>query len=402
MAINDSLDLHVYLQAGPISVYLYDVLLFAAAALLVAELFSRRGERIPRSNRSVVFLALGYCAYQLAVILPIAVMLHDLKPIAVFRELEIRLGIILLPFMYLVVLKYVTPRRVILLVDVMALALVLYVAYKYATVGPSYEGGTRLREVGGWAVFAFAFLILTSLFYFRPGIASYAAAMMGAVGIGLTNHRSGYLALIVVGAPLFFHFRRASVRTVVVLIVAASCVALVLVAAPSVRDNLDYSFRTMLNPTADQNARDRVDRPRLAWEYFTQHPLGDHAWNQRFYLMDLPDPFPPHNFVVQLLNEQGIVGLAFWGALFVAVGRVGWRNRSASRLDVVMLACFAFYLVFCLFNTNLVSEWNILLLAVPVGVILRRNAELVALRAEQRAEADSAPSGSAAARAQAA
>ena len=53
-----------------------------------------------------------------------------------------------------------------------------------------------------------------------------------------------------------------------------------------------------------------------------------------------------------------------------------WRNRSADRLSAVMLAAFAFYLVFSLFNTTLLTSRNILMLAVPAGIIMRRDAEL--------------------------
>lgn len=377
MAVDEALNLTIHIQVGPISVYLFDILLFASTALLLAEFLSKRGQSFPASNRTVVFLALGYCAYQVAVVLPVAVMFHDLAPVGVIRELMMRLGLALLPFMYLVVLKYVTPQRVVLLVNLMAVALVLYIAHKYATIGPTYNSGTRLREVGGWAVFAFAFLILTSLFLLRPSIITYAAAMLGAVGIALTNHRSGYLALIIVGVPLFFHFRRASARTVVVLIVLISSAVLVLSTTPAVRDSVYYSLRTMVNPTADRNARDRVDRSKLGWDFFVANPLGDHTWNQRYYLVDLPWAFEPHNFVIQILDEQGIVGFAFFAAIIVTVVRLAWRNRFADRVSAVMLASFVFYLLFSLFNTTIITPWNIMLLAVPVGIILKRNADLL-------------------------
>jgi len=377
MALETALDKSLHAQVGPINVYLFDLLLLAAITLFMHEVVSKQGQGIPASNRAVVFLVLGYCAYQITIIVPVSVVLHDLTPVGVIRELEVRLGLLLLPFMYLVVLKYVSPQRLVLLVNTAAVVLALYIAYRYATIGPSYEGGNRLRELGGSAIFLFGFLILSSLFLLRPSIFTYAGAMLGAVGIALTNHRSGYLALFAVGIPLFFHFRRASPRTVVVLIVLVSSVVLLLSASPTVRENAYYSLRTMVNPTADQNARDRVDRSRLGWDYFVANPLGDHAWNQRFYLVDLTDPFEPHNFVIQILDEQGIVGFAFFAAIIVTVTRIAWRNRSADRMSAVMLGYFVFYLVFCLFNTNIINQWNILLLAVPVGLILKRNADLV-------------------------
>ena len=132
----------------------------------------------------------------------------------------------------------------------------------------------------------------------------------------------------------------------------------------------------MLNPNADQTARDRVDRSRLGWDYFVEHPLGDYAWSGRFYLVDLDYPFEPHNFVIQLLGQQGIVGFALVAGMFAATARIGWRNQRNDRMSAVMLAYFAFYLLFCLFNTSLLNTNNVLLLILPIALILGRNATL--------------------------
>jgi O-antigen ligase len=363
-------------SVGPIQVYLFDLLLLAAVLLLLHEIILGHDERIPTSNRTVVFLVMGYCAYQIAVVFPVSVLFHDLDLIEAFRRFEGRLALILIPFLYLVTLKYTSPRRVVSLVNTAAVILALYVAYRYATVGPVFAGAVRIRELWGGATLLFGFLVLSSLFLLRPGITSYAVAILGLAGMTLVNHRSGYLALFVVGIPLFFHFRRASSRTAVVLIVVASSAVLLLTLSSTVRESTYHSLQTMLNPNADQNTRDRVDRSRLGWDYFVAYPLGDFTWNQRYYLVDLADPFEPHNFVVQLLDEQGIVGFAFFAAIIVTTVRIAWRNRAADRMSAVMLGYFSFYLLFCLFNTNIIDTPNILLLALPVSLILDRNAAL--------------------------
>ncbi len=364
-------------SAGPVNVYAFDLLLMVSVALLLLQFLAADTARVPRSNAAVVALVLGYCAYQLAVILPIAVVLFRLDPVSVARDIENRVALILIPFVYLVVLRHVTPRRLILLVNVAAVVLVLFAVYTYFTAGPVYQSGFRLRTVWGGAILLFAFLILTSLFLARHGIAAYGAAVLGLVGIALTNHRSGYVALLAVGAPLFFYFRRASARTIAVLLVVAASAALLLAVAPNVRESAFYSLETMLNPNADSTAQDRVERSRLGWDYFVANPLGDYTWSHRYYLVNVgPEDFEPHNFIVQILSQQGIVGLAFFLAIVLAVGRIAWRNRARGRLSAVMLACLAFYLLFCLFNTNIMNPWNIMLLAVPAGLILHENDDL--------------------------
>ena len=388
VAWGGSLDIWLRMSAGPLTVYSFDVLVLVGASLLLYEAISVQRQAMPGPNRVVVTLVLGYCAYQLAVVFPIAVTFFGLEPIGVLRELEARLGLALVPLVYLVVLKYISIGRVVLLVNLTAVAVALHAVYVYATSGANFDVG-KFRVADGHAAFLFAFLILTSLFLQRRVLVSYVAAMVGLLGLVMINHRSAYLALVAVSLPLVFRFRRASARTTVVLIVVISFAVLALSAAPAVRESVYYSLQTMVEPTADQNARDRLDRSALAWQFFVANPLGDHTWNQRYYLIDLQQPFEPHNFVMQILDQQGLVGFAFFTGIVVAVARIAWRNRASDRVTAVMLASFAFYLLFSLFNTTILNQWNILLLAVPAGIILERNAALLRMRSPQEAPVSS-------------
>ena len=131
--------------------------MLAALALLLHEFLSKGGPPVPSTNRTVILLVLGYCAYQVAVILPVSVIfLHDLDPVSVVRAIEKRIALMLIPFIYLVALKYLSPRRMILLVNAAAVLLALYAVYRYATVGPIYDSGTRLRMLWGGATLPFA------------------------------------------------------------------------------------------------------------------------------------------------------------------------------------------------------------------------------------------------------
>jgi O-antigen ligase len=205
---------------------------------------------------------------------------------------------------------------------------------------------------------------------------AYLTALIGIIGIALTNHRSGYVALFLTIPPLLINSRRMARRAILGAVVILTAALLLLAVSPATRESVLYSFDTLVNPTADTSARDRVDRSKLGWDYFVAHPLGDYQWNQSYYLVYVgPDNFEPHNFVIQLLGQQGIVGFAFFAGLVVATARIGWRNRR-DRVSAVMLAYLAFYLIFCLFNTNLLSLDNVMLLIVAAGVILAQNAAL--------------------------
>lgn len=366
---------------GPVNVYLSDLLLALAVVLLIREATLRPGQAIPPANRRVIALVLAYCAYQVAVVLPVAVLFYGLDPIAVARQLTIRIALVFIPFVYLVGLKYVSPQRVVSWVNVAAVCLAFFALYNYATVGITGEqqaDAFRLRELWGGACLLFGFLILTSLFLRRPSLLSYLLALLGLVGIALTNHRSAYVALLFTVPPLLVNSHRIGKRAAIILLLVASSVLLLSAVSSTVRDSVAYSLHTMLNPTADTTASDRVDRSRLGWEYFVANPLGDYQWSGRYYLVDmsLGYDFPPHNFVIELLGQQGIVGFTLFMAMIAATARIGWRNRRRDTMSAVMLACVAFYLVFCLFNTNLLNANNVVLLILPVALILARNAKL--------------------------
>jgi O-antigen ligase len=366
---------------GPVAVSLSDLLLLLAVVLLMREATLRQGQPIPSANRTVIALVLGYCAYQIAVVLPIAVVFHGLDPTAVARQLTNRVALMLIPFVYLVGLKYVSPQRIVSWVNVAAVCLAFFALYKYATAGITgwQDPGAafRLRELWGGACLLFGFLILTSLFLRRPSAFAYVMALLGLLGMTLTNHRSAYVALLLTVPPLLVNSRRLGRRAAIILLVAASATLLLFAVSPKARDSVVYSLRTMLNPTADKTAQDRVDRSRLGWDYFVANPLSDFQWSGRYYLVDVgPADFEPHNFVIQLLAQQGIVGFTLFAGMIVATARIGWRNRRDDHMSAVMLAYFAFYLLFCLFNTNLLNTNNVVLLILPVALILARNATL--------------------------
>ena len=109
-----------------------------------------------------------YIGYQLLVVLPAAVLLHDLRPIDVIRLIEVRLALLLIPVTYGVVLRYWKPSVLIALVDAAAVGLLVWVIIIYVTDGPHgyVESGVfRLRAVWGGGILLFGWLLLTPLFY---------------------------------------------------------------------------------------------------------------------------------------------------------------------------------------------------------------------------------------------
>jgi len=298
----------------------------------------------------------------------------------VVRSLEVRLGLLFIPAIYGVVLKYWRASVIVALFDVTAAVLAVWVLGRYLISGGQgyYESGIfRLRTVWGGATFLFAWLVLTSLFYWPVRLWRLGLAMLGLAGLVLSNHRS---AILGVGAALIVQLLalKGVTRRALLALVAVGTVALIVfLAAPSVRENVTYSLSTMFNPTADQTAADRVTHSAAAFDYFQQHPFGDFVWNQRYYLVNLgpENNFPPHNFVIQLLVTQGVIASLLYFAIIGVSALIAWRNRR-DRLSAVMLAYLTFYVVMCLFNANIDLVENVAMFFVPIALILHENREL--------------------------
>lgn len=379
MALEPTFVYSAFASVGFVSIYPFDVVLGAAVLILVVNnALSLKPDPVPM-NRLVVWLCIGSIGYQLFVVMPAAILLHDLGPIDVLRLQEVRFGLILVPAIYGVVLRYCRPSLVVTLFDVAAAVLAVWVIYRYLTTGGQgyWDGGIyRMRAIWGGASLLFGWLFLTALFYWPVRPWRLVLAILAVGGLILANHRSGFLALLAAFAVQMMATGRVTRRAFLTIAVIAVVGAGVYYSAPSVRDTVAYSVRTMFNAKADPNAVDRVVRSRLGFDYFLQHPVGDYVWNRRYYLVNVGNrDFAPHNFVVQLLVTQGIVASLLFFAIIGFAGAMAWRNRR-DRPSAVMLAYLTFYLVFCFFNTNIDAFENVALFAVAVALILHQNRTL--------------------------
>jgi O-antigen ligase len=373
------------LDIGGVSISTFDLVFIAGLVLLVARnALHLRPDPIPM-NRVVIWLCLGYVGYQLFVVLPVAVVLYDLRPVDVVRDLEVRLGLLFIPAIYGVVLKYWRASVLVAIFDATAAVLAIWVIGRYLIYGGQgyYDGGIfRLRTVWGGATFLFAWLIFTSLFYWPVRVWRLGLATLGLAGIVLANHRSAILGLGAAMIVQLVALKGVTKRALLALAAVGVVVLVVFIAAPAVRENVVYSLSTMFDPNADRTAADRVTHSAAALDYFQEHPLGDFTWNQRYYLVNMgsENNFPPHNFVVQLLVTQGVIASFLYFAIIAVSALIAWRNRR-DRLSAVMLAYLTFYVVMCLFNANIDLVENVAMFFIPVALILHQNRELCQARA---------------------
>ena len=363
---------------GPFALYIFDLLLVAGVATFFYVVSLRLRTDPTGANRVVLRLTGAYLLYQLVVVVPLAVIVHDVGPGDAYANMNGRFALALIPFFYYVALRYVRPQHLIVAVNVAAVGLLLYGLYRYVAVGPQgiWEYGQyRLRLLWGGSTLLFGWLAITGLLLQRKALYAYGMGLAGVLGVVLVNHRSGYVATILAFLVYVVMSRRITPRAVAVAVVVVIGGLLLTAASPTIRENATYSLTTMFNASADMSAQDRVERTALAWDYVKANPLGDYVWSRAYYLVDLGDAaFEPHNFVIQVLDKQGWISA---GLLFATIGSilaVGWSVRRSSKIGVAMTVYLVFYLVFCLFNTNFDSIVNVTLFTLAAALILYENA----------------------------
>jgi len=368
-----------FIPLGPFAVSVFDVLLILSTAAFFYTVSLRTRTDASSVNRAVLRLTGAYLLYQLVVVIPVAMFQYGVGPSEAYKLVTARLALVLIPFFYYVGLRYLTPERLVLLVNAAALALLLYGLYRFVFIGSqgSWENGEfRLRVLWGGSTLLFGWLAITGLILQVRPLYAYCMGLAGLLGIVIENHRSGYLALVFAAVFYVILSRRISKRLVAISAAALICGVLLAAASPVIRESAAYSLTTMFNAHADVNAQDRVERSALAWDYVQVHPLGDYVWNRTYYLVDMgAAAFGPHNWVIYALDTQGWVSAGLLFALVAVIMAAGWTVRRHSRLGLAMTVYLVFYLAFCLFNGNFESLENISLFAIAVALVLDANRE---------------------------
>lgn len=367
------------LKFGGVSVYVFDVLL--AGAMATALLRRRPGWRrgLVRSNVWVLQVILTYIAYQVLIILPLAVAFTDNGFVGTVRILDVRFAVILIAFFYPFALADFSPRHLIRAFDIAALCVVAVAVARFVANGPTtflLGDVLRMRELWGGSSLLFGWLIISRLFLHRATFANALCVAAGLVGVVLVNHRSAYIALVAaVGVQLALFARSRKRLATIALLTISSALALAL--APTiVRSSTVYSLSIFVGHQ-DANTTDRLTTSAYAWDYFQAHPLGDFALSGEWYLPGSNAPaWGAHNFVMEILQTEGLPGALFYAALLGIVFRIVVRNRQRDQISTTMGSYLVFYLVFAFFNTNIYSTPNLPLLAAAVGIILYRNEKL--------------------------
>jgi len=331
-------------------------------------------------------LILLYLAFNLFVLVPWSI-IDGIRLPTVFRILSPRLALVQIPFFFLLLQEEAWREKLFGHINFLILARFLLALFRLATgqIGHTSTGELRLFWGGVALVFGFG----ASLNFFRK--LNYPSRLFAAVasvfGIITINHRSGYLALFVAVIFGLLFIRK---RLNYLFIFLYSSVALLIIlyfTAPVVFFDM-LTRLSLISDLTEGNAVDRLQRWQLAWMYFKTNWLLGSKLSGQMYLMALERSSPPHNFLLEVLTLEGIVGLFFYLFILFKGITLGFRNSLYNNTSLSLSISLIFYLTFCLFNTNFLHPNNVLFMTLPLAAIMTISNVLTTQAAAQPVDND--------------
>lgn len=334
----------------------FDLLIAAAFVFGFGTLLRVATDTRSGAARTMSRLVIAYLAYQVLVVIPVALWLATQPINVVLRQMEVRFTWLLLPVMLVVVADERARKVAGVVLVIAAWLLCAWGLYLWVSgTGQTYyyeEGAYRFRILWGGSVLLFAWPFALAL----SGAASRRWTLpmlaMSLVGLTLTNHRTGMIAFAVAGVALLLISGQA--RRFVPWVLPAILVGVIalLVWGQTLSNIFGYTFGSLLDVSSG-NGADRLMRWRLATDFFVAHPINDYVWSWRYYLVNLSSTYPPHNFVLEIAVFEGLAGLLFYGGLLVTAVRRGWAWLGSDPLVRAVIGYIVIYLIFSFGNATI-------------------------------------------------
>ena len=200
----------------------------------------------------------AYCALQILVVVPVAVLEKGYSPLGALYAVSPRLvGMLLVLFFALLVTRYWNGSVVWRVLEWAALVLFVVALWRFLTgANVMFDADSgRLRVLWGGGTLLFGWLIISRFLRERLRIRDVAMAVVGLAGVVLINHRSAYIALAAALLAYLLTRRRYTLRTIFVVVATVGVAGLLIFTFfPSLQASLQYSFATLLSPNADTEA----------------------------------------------------------------------------------------------------------------------------------------------------
>jgi len=347
----------LYLSIGSVNVFFNDLIVLAALAMGGRELLRTAGAPERSLARLLSRLVIGYLAYELLLVIPVALWIGKATLPSIIRAMGTRFYWILFPALLPLFRDARMRRKASKVVLVAAAGLAVWGVYLaltgsgglgfYADQG---ESG-RFRILGALAPPLFCWPLAAAASGVAASGVSLGLGVLAVIGQTITGFRSGLIAFGTAGLAGLVGSRRLS--KVAVWLLPAALVGIVgyLLWSSTASAVYGYTLEHLLD-FGSTNAVDRFTRWGLAWQFFQANPFNDFVWSWHRYLVNLASGYEPHNFVLEIATTEGVAGLAFYGTVIAAAARTIWSTFRGDA-EARAIACFLIaYLLFSGLNAN--------------------------------------------------
>jgi len=352
----------------------FQALLAIAALLGIGTLLRVAGSSERSVARTICRIITAYLLFEVLVVIPVAVWIGTANVKLILATMGVRVSWFLFPVMLTVCADDRTRRFAGTALAIAAIGLVVWGVYLAATGGGGYYmelGALRYRILGGGAsiLVAWPFALAVSGAVSRRTTVAF--LLVAITGLMLINHRSDLIALAVAGAVCLA--MSGQIRRVLPAIVPIALGALVIAAiwGRQLGSAFGYTMSHLFD-IGSGNGADRMMRWRLAWNYIQSHPFNDYVWSWRYYSVNLPLVYQPHNFALEIAGQEGVAGVLFYGSVLWTALRSAWswgrRDAEARALIGWLIA----YIGFSLMNANHYLPSNMPILVGAVAALVSR------------------------------
>ncbi len=339
---------------------------------------------INEKNRENKYILIGiyvYCVYQLAVNLPLSFLEYEnMDPIKYFSQISNRFFFLLIPMFYFYLTSEKTYKFIYFIFFIATIVLIGTGFYNFSQ-GIIIETNTgEIRIVTVVATLFFMATMTDGLVIFGAEKNRVIILIICVLGILISAHRSVYMVVALTLLIAFFISSKGSAKskTTIIAILAVPLVVLLLGQIPFISDiffkRAEYSF-----DVGDQNYQDRAIKNLLAFSTFLDNPINGTKLSGYYYPAGLvSDDFfwIPHNFILDILPTQGIMGLfLIITFILIPIMKLGYKNRHddiTKKAYIVVL----YYIIISLFNATFFTNSCVVVFGIFAAIILKRNEEL--------------------------
>lgn len=367
-----------YFQFAIISTILAFVFFYFSKNKEIKEKFSKLVNKNIWLNNIVLFFIFFYCIYQGVLINWLAKNETGMVIQEVVLKNLPRQIFMIVPFFYFFVLPSLKDSTAaIKWVNISSIFLLGVIFINFTIIGDvSHTDEGTLRLATGEVAVIFTFVLVTSMGYFSGFKNNFVLIITALIGIIAANHKSGYLAVAVVGFINMFNLKIKNQKLQKLTITfAIMMIAVIPLSQTEQFSKLMDTFLISLSASTDfesEAVQLRKERWERAWETFEAYPVNGTMLHDRHYLYSFADSHTPHNFVYSILASQGAVGFGTIILILLSTFGIVFKNRG-DRITWQMFLLIMFYVIYAYANVVFFNEVCYFMLPFCIAMILHRN-----------------------------